>query len=790
MRPSDRLLTDPRYLPYLPLIYVAWADGELTRAEVNGVQRLAAQELAPGIDNEAVLASWLDASQPPSATDLLRVLRRVREVAHRVPPSERRGLALLGLALAHEEGVAADASVARAVAELEVALELSGSAATRALLQDAQVDWPEAHSDEGEDSPSTPRFSVDRGALCRLLDGPHHDVRARIRDLLGRPPFERRTELSRAAHRAQVLAWLQELADRRIGALAFPSVLQESDDLGAFVAAFEALADFDLSLLVKFGVQFGLFGGAIYFLGTEHHHALLEDVAALRLPGCFAMTETGHGSNVRALGTTATFDPATDELIVHTPNRAAWKDYIGNAALHGRFAVVFAQLIVGEDRPGVHAVLVPIRDESGEPMPGVHIEDDGPKLGLNGVDNGRLAFNQLRVPRTALLDRYASLDANGRYDSPIASPTKRFFTMLGTLVGGRISVACGGLAAARNALTIAIRYGHHRRQFGPHGAREQRLLDYPSHRERLLPALAENVVLTLTMRRLTDRWAGSHARVKDAATTADDPRELESLAAGLKALSTWHATRTIQDARECCGGAGYLAVNRFADLKADTDVFTTFEGDNTVLLQLAARGVLTSFAASLSDRWTGVVRHLADRAAMSLGALDLLTPRRTDAEHLRDHSWLADVLHHRVQQLTWSAAGRIRSKVSDGMDPFEATVEVQDHLLTLGRAWTEHHAFTTVQALHGTLDPSDDTGLAQLMSLVLEVYGLDRLWAHQAWYLRHDVMVADKVRAIRSVRTQTLEELRTVALDVVDAFGISDAVLGAPIGQRHGPTHS
>lgn len=789
MRPSDRLLIDPRYLPYLPLIYVAWADGELTPTEVVGVQRLAAQELAPGIDNAPVLASWLDATQPPSATDLLRVLRRVREVAHRVPPSERRGLARLGLALAQAEGVAPDASVARAVAELEVALELAGSDAARSLLQDAHVDWPHVHSETASATPSTPALSVDRGALCRLLDGPHHDVRAQIRDLIGRPPFERRSELSRSEHRAQVLAWLQELADRRIGALAFPCVLQESEDIGAFVAAFEGLADFDLSLLVKFGVQFGLFGGAIYFLGTEHHHALLGDVAALRLPGCFAMTETGHGSNVRALGTTATFDPATDELVVHTPDRSAWKDYIGNAALHGRLAVVFAQLVVGEDRPGVHAVLVPIRDKNGDPMPGVHIEDDGPKLGLNGVDNGRLAFNQVRIPRLSLLDRYASLDASGRYDSPIASPTKRFFTMLGTLVGGRISVACGGLAAARSALTIAIRYGHHRRQFGPDGAREQRLLDYPSHRERLLPALAENVVLTLTMRSLTSRWAGSTARATTAERTADDPREIESLAAGLKALSTWHATHTIQEARECCGGAGYLAVNRFADLKADTDVFTTFEGDNTVLLQLAARGVLTSFAASLSDRWTGIVRHLADRAAMTLGALDLLTPRRTDAEHLRNPSWIADVLHHRVQQLTWSAAGRIRSRVSDGMNPFEATIEVQDHLLELGRAWTEHHAFTTVWALHDTLDSSDDTGLAQLISLVLEVYGLDLLWTHQAWYLRHDVMVADKVRAMRDVRKQALEQLRTVALDVVGAFGISDEVLGAPIGQRQGPTH-
>ena len=68
------------------------------------------------------------------------------------------------------------------------------------------------------------------------------------------------------------------------------------------MAAFETLAFGDLSLLVKCGVQFGLFGGAVLHLGTERHHErYLRDVASLELPGCFAMTETGHGSNVQAL---------------------------------------------------------------------------------------------------------------------------------------------------------------------------------------------------------------------------------------------------------------------------------------------------------------------------------------------------------------------------------------------------------------------------------------------------------------------------------------------------------
>ena len=72
-------------------------------------------------------------------------------------------------------------------------------------------------------------------------------------------------------------------------------------------------------------------------------------------------------------------------------------------------------------------------------------------------------------------------------------------------------------------------------------------------------------------------------------------RELEAFAAGLKVVSTWHASAAIQEAREACGGAGYLAENRLVELRADTDVFTTFEGDNHVLLQLVAKHLLTSY---------------------------------------------------------------------------------------------------------------------------------------------------------------------------------------------------
>ena len=140
------------------------------------------------------------------------------------------------------------------------------------------------------------------------------------------------------------------------------------------------------------------------------------------------MTETGHGSNVRDIRTTARYDPKSRGFVVHTPNAEDRKDYIGNAALHGRTAVVFAQLEVDGERHGVHALVVPIRDARGNHLPGVRIEGCGDKLGLNGVDNGRIRFDHVRVPRTALLNRFGDVGPDGTYSSPIPDPSKRFFT--------------------------------------------------------------------------------------------------------------------------------------------------------------------------------------------------------------------------------------------------------------------------------------------------------------------------------------------------------------------------
>ena len=220
-------------------------------------------------------------------------------------------------------------------------------------------------------------ISFDAGLLQRQLDGRYGEGREQVREVLKRPEFAPVVALPTDEYRERVLKWAKTLASEGLTAPGFPTEFGGMGDPGANVVAFETLALGDLSLLVKFGVQFGLWGGSVLQLGTRHHHErYLKATATLELPGCFAMTETGHGSNVQELGTTAAYDPDADEFLINTPDDDAAKDYIGNAACHGQIATVFAQLIVDGESHGVHALVVPLRNEKGKLCEGVRIEEE------------------------------------------------------------------------------------------------------------------------------------------------------------------------------------------------------------------------------------------------------------------------------------------------------------------------------------------------------------------------------------------------------------------------------
>ncbi|MFN2525487.1 MAG: acyl-CoA dehydrogenase [Actinomycetota bacterium] len=625
----------------------------------------------------------------------------------------------------------------------------------------------------------------DVSTLHSFLDGKWAEVREEARDQLRRPLFKPVSGLATEEHRARVFEQMQALAETPGPRFGFPERYGGGGDVGAFVTGFETLGFGDLSLLVKVGVQWGLFGGAIYHLGTEQHHErYLKEVMSLALPGCFGMTETGHGSDVQSLRTTATYIPEDQVFVIHTPDEDARKDYIGNAARDGHIAVVFAQLIDGDESHGVHAFLVPIRDAQGKVVPGVTIEDCGHKAGLNGVDNGRLYFDQVRVPRAALLDRYGSVAPDGTYSSPIDNRTRRFFTMIGTLVQGRVSVSGAAVSAAKVALAIAIRYGLRRKQFSPpDGDEEVTILDFFQHQRRLLPRLATTYALHFAQEELVGLL---HESFSTQDHSEKDRRRLEAVAAGVKATTTWHATATIQTCREACGGAGYLSDNRLPQLKADTDVFTTFEGDNTVLLQLVAKGLLTDYRDEFGSLdILGMARFVTDqvltRAIERFSGRQLIetliaaVPGRDDDNSILDRGHHLELFEWRERHLIEGLARRLKRGIDAGEDAFAVFNRAQDHVLLTAQA---HIDRIVLECFVAAIDRCADEAVASLLNKVCDLHALATVERQRGWYQEHGRLTPRASKAVIAAVNQLCAELRPHARLLVDSFGIPEECLG------------
>lgn len=551
-------------------------------------------------------------------------------------------------------------------------------------------------------------------------------------------------------------------------------------DVGAAVTQIEMLAMSDLSLMVKAGVQWGLFGGAIENLGTERHHqAYVKKLIDLELLGCFAMTETGHGSDVQALETTATYDPDTQEFVIDSPTPSSRKDYIGGAANTARVAAVFAQLITNGEGHGVHCLVVPIRDDEGNDLPGVTTSDCQYKGGLPGVDNGRIQFDDMRVPRENLLNKYADVAEDGTYSSPIENQGRRFFTMLGTLIRGRVTVGGSAGAAARVALDIATRYALQRRQFEAPGAEDEVLImDYLVHQRRLFPLIAKSYALQFAQNELV---AKCHEL-----QTADDPdaeeqRELESRAAGLKAAHTWHATRAIQEAREACGGAGYLAENRLIALKADTDVFTTFEGDNHVLTQLVAKELLTAYADDVKGmspaQWVRFAANFAGERVIKRTAaqtiMQTIVDSREDNEEegsLFNRGTQVKMFEDREEYMLASVARRLQGK-SKEMSAFDAFNAVQDHVLHAAKA---HIDRVILESFVAGIDACEDEAAREILGLVCDLYALSVIEDDKAWYVEHRFLSTERSKAVTRGINDRCRKLRPHAELLVDGFGIPE----------------
>nr|WP_297918839.1 acyl-CoA dehydrogenase [uncultured Allomuricauda sp.] len=753
---SPKTIYTEGVLPYIPFFYVIWSDDLLSASEVQVVKAMMKEDTTLSKNDYSVLLNWLDRDNPPTDKEIKSWQQLITASKATLIESEIYPLETFSRKVAqyYFENSPENEQLQKIERNLGIQPNHYNHLFHVEVVHQINSDLYEANR------------------IDTLLYSKNRDEIIRFRDFLNNPIFCWEIRRDKEEARNVVLEQVKYLAENGWGAYAFPEAYGGKNDLDTYAEIFEHIIYAGGSLGIKFGVQFGLFGGSIHNLGNEkQRETYLKQAGDTSHLGCFAMTETGHGSNVRGINTRATYVPEERCLVIHTPGKNDNKEYIGNA-MHSKMATVFAQLLVNGKNQGVHAILVPLRDEKHGELPGIRIEDNGYKLGLNGVDNGKIWFDQVKVPVENLLNRYGGIDTDGNYQSSIKSPNQRFFTMLGTLVGGRICVAKGALSASKMALYIAVKHSLKRRQFNDSiKIQEDLLLDYPTQQLRLMPKVAGCYVYHFALQRAMEEYN----------LQGEDKREIETQVAGLKAIVTWFATSAIQESREACGGKGYLTENRIADLKNDSDIFTTFEGDNTVLLQLAAKGVLSEFKSEFnSGGFASVLKLLGSQLSNTLATINPIYTNKVDSEHLYNPKFHLHALEFRLKRLTYTAAMRIRNYIKKGMPSYQAFLKTQTHLLEVGKAYSHYLA---LHWYYGKLAVFEDTPYQVLFYQLGALHALGTIRDDAEWYLEQGYISSNKSKAIRQRVERLCSELRPHANTLVDGFGIPENLMTAPIAK-------
>jgi acyl-CoA oxidase len=260
---------------------------------------------------------------------------------------------------------------------------------------------------------------------------------------------------------------------------------------------------------------------------------------------------------------------------------------------------------------------------------------------------------------------------------------------------------------------------------------------------------------------------------------AEEQRELESRAAGLKAANTWHASRAIQEAREACGGAGYMADNRLIALRGDTDVFTTFEGDNHVLTQLVAKELMTAYADDIHSmspvEWVRFAASaVSDRVLKRTAAeaiMQTIVDARQDNEEegsLFNRGTQVTMFEDREQYLLSSVARRLQAKAKE-MSAFDAFNAVQDHVL---HAATAHIDRIVLESFVAGIDACENEEARELLGIVCDLYALSVIEDDKAWYVEHRYLSTERAKAVTRGINDRCRALRPHAKTLVDGFGI------------------
>ena len=529
-----------------------------------------------------------------------------------------------------------------------------------------------------------------------------------------------------------------------------------------FLSVMNTLHAYDLSLAVKTGVNFGLFGAGLLRLG--HYDQVKNYVNKLNIGqifGSLAITEIGHGSNLKQLETTATWDSQICCFLLNTPTHTAKKCWIGNAACHATHAIVFAQLIFNKENKGLHPFIVQLRDQHKQLTYGIEIEDNGYKKGLNGVDNGMIAFRNVIISRESLLSNFGFVDIQGKYICSFTDPNKRFGEILSTLSGGRGVLASGANIVSLKALKIACQYALLRKQFSINNNIEQPIISYTSHQLKLIPLLIKSLALNEVLQYI--RQEGITEFKREGKVT----KKLHAFTSGIKVLCTEHAEKCCRISRLACGGHGYAWNNELSRMHNDIDIYQTFEGDNTLLRLEVFKYKLLRLQEYVNQNEYGqtlyALKMMTSQKIMMIRTFLFGIYRSNDIDHI-----LA-LLKYKEKYMTLDLLTELKNYIDNGMTPLEAGNKCQDLVSKVADSYIQRKVYETL------LNKCHEKYNFKLL------FGLELLKKDSEWYLIKDILNKDQVKEIQVLRKKLCHEITDDLPTLLETIPFEKSFIDVPL---------
>ncbi|RMY66751.1 hypothetical protein D0863_08243 [Hortaea werneckii] len=537
----------------------------------------------------------------------------------------------------------------------------------------------------------------------------------------------------------------------------------------------------------------------------EQHERFLRNAEQYRYIGCYAQTELGHGSNVRGLETTATWNPDDKTFTIHSPTLTSSKWWIGSLGRTANHAVVMAQLIIAGKPYGPHPFVVQIRDlNTHQPLENIHVGDIGPKFGYNTMDNGYLLFNKVKVPHINMLARFSSIDPKtNKYQRP-ASPSLVYGTL--TWVRSTIVMQAGGVLA--RGVTIATRYCAVRRQFQDRDAPEwekgeNQVLNYTTVQVRLLPLLATTFALHFTGKAMMALYNANQAKMSQDAGKVGGPQrgagpeetnagsdllaDLHATSCGLKSLASFTAVEGLEVCRRACGGHGYSSFSGIGPWYADYLPTATWEGDNYMLTQQVARyllktarSVLKGIDPSTNDT-TYILSNFLKRQDTG-AAFDVLNK---DEDIVAAFAWRSafltfEALKHRDEQKKpWNSLLVDFYRLSRAHSQYMVVKNFYETLST-----TPPPTGSSTSAGELGAEPMD------IMHKLFRLYALHTLEQEASEFYTSSAVTVRQIQLARtSAVMKLLEEIRPHAVRLVDAWDFPDWQLDSSLGRYDGKVY-